>query len=1114
MIHPFYLDIYMNVYKGDISMVFPKFQSYVIEKWLPISLELNFDLYHYSTPVIKLYYPEPFIASPQFSHEDYWFLHIVIYQYWLWFFFIYCIIFYFLVFLITVRWGNLRYRPGRETRGVSRSKCGDLITATVPVTWAASIIIHESVDAVEFVDGFGTTEVSIGIRAYQWGWEYYYPQDLAFQQSKRTTPLVLGYSDYFDTPKKGSFRFDKSLNTTSSNFTDSINTNSLQLLLPSTTSSKLFNSIILDKLTLSNNKLLVNHAIKYIRSSRVNTWRNFLFFSPRTNLFSSLNQLFYIYKNYWEVSIVNESSFFNSQTYVLQKTALISPSFNYSNRWFLAQYMSLKDNYAVTIQDLAKSLHIINFYKCGVLWYNYSTHKLLYNFTHLTSLLKGIPTFTNQQYTPSSIYLFNDFKNLYLKVWLILQSSLSLNLHHHSQVDYKRIALNELTEDYLFNFYNIIPTSYKETGISFKNQEDGLQQLQIHTYMRLFWLLNQFISTTSRVLWHNDQLRSTFEDFSFLFDFNSLQDLLIFKNYTTLELTQLDLWNESLFTNAYFQYFLFNVKWVLNRQTPWTFILNSPVHTSSPLVTWMRTFNNFNFKSIFLNLKSSEVTWAVKFYDYYTPFLNYHNFSSFKQAFLKVFKPIYDDSRSSLTLEHLNSLLIKTSVNFFQEIPKVSNFLKLGSSATVFSTPYLIHKKKFELFSNLFDLNNFTYITLPFDIAKESDVMRGVWMDWYSPRTLILAKAIDLAQFGLYGAKLHSYNFTNPQTFTKLNQFETFFNKYLYSRKFYLPYIINFPFFYFNFYKKRFAYTDITAADVSYLVYTHNLNFITLKSFLELFSNLNTFFYFIDFEFLWRFNLYWSSYRSFIQFGDMNLMTPYNKITLTTRFLDTLTRRNFMFNSFFLYTPKNWFFWDDLLLHRFVILKDFFYVDSWAKPKPLNLPNKLTGGISSPALNFLDTTLELPNLFWKDVRLSQTSQYQPFKKGVANMIRIQADKAVGMPTDVRLQILAVSKDIIHSWAIPSAGVKIDCIPGYSSHRIICFSISGIYWGQCMEICGRFHHWMPIVVYFVKREIFLMWCIHFVFNNDGFNKHCSGLYKSPEARVSHPWSYWFEDDFKF
>lgn len=63
----------------------------------------------------------------------------------------------------------MRVRPRRETRGVSRSKCGDLITACVPVSWAISIIVTESTDASDFYDGFGAAELTLGIRAYQWG---------------------------------------------------------------------------------------------------------------------------------------------------------------------------------------------------------------------------------------------------------------------------------------------------------------------------------------------------------------------------------------------------------------------------------------------------------------------------------------------------------------------------------------------------------------------------------------------------------------------------------------------------------------------------------------------------------------------------------------------------------------------------------------------------------------------------------------------------------------------------------------------------------------------------------------------------------------------------------
>jgi hypothetical protein len=120
-----------------------------------------------STPELKIYYPEPFIASPSFVHEDLWFMHIMHFQHWLWFFFISLIMLFFITFVNVVRWCNLRIRPRRETRGVSRSKCADLITACVPVSWASAIIITETVDATDYYDGFGTGEIIIGIRAYQ-----------------------------------------------------------------------------------------------------------------------------------------------------------------------------------------------------------------------------------------------------------------------------------------------------------------------------------------------------------------------------------------------------------------------------------------------------------------------------------------------------------------------------------------------------------------------------------------------------------------------------------------------------------------------------------------------------------------------------------------------------------------------------------------------------------------------------------------------------------------------------------------------------------------------------------------------------------------------------------
>ena len=118
-------------------------------------------------------------------------------------------------------------------------------------------------------------------------------------------------------------------------------------------------------------------------------------------------------------------------------------------------------------------------------------------------------------------------------------------------------------------------------------------------------------------------------------------------------------------------------------------------------------------------------------------------------------------------------------------------------------------------------------------------------------------------------------------------------------------------------------------------------------------------------------------------------------------------------------------------------------------------------------------------------------QYKVMRKGISNMIKLYPTSSVSIPTDTRIQLITVSKDIIHSWSIPSAGIKIDCIPGYSSHKVSIFFLSGVYWGQCMEICGRFHHWMPIVIYFIKRDLFVLWCNHFI----TFNKNSKNINKT-------------------
>ena len=83
-----------------------------------------------------------------------------------------------------------------------------------------------------------------------------------------------------------------------------------------------------------------------------------------------------------------------------------------------------------------------------------------------------------------------------------------------------------------------------------------------------------------------------------------------------------------------------------------------------------------------------------------------------------------------------------------------------------------------------------------------------------------------------------------------------------------------------------------------------------------------------------------------------------------------------------------------------------------------------------------------------------------------------------LPTNTTISIITNSFDVIHSWFIPGLGLKLDCVPGRSTHHILKIDVPGFYYGQCAEICGRFHHHMPIKICAVPFEHFLLWWQHY------------------------------------
>lgn len=87
---------------------------------------------------------------------------------------------------------------------------------------------------------------------------------------------------------------------------------------------------------------------------------------------------------------------------------------------------------------------------------------------------------------------------------------------------------------------------------------------------------------------------------------------------------------------------------------------------------------------------------------------------------------------------------------------------------------------------------------------------------------------------------------------------------------------------------------------------------------------------------------------------------------------------------------------------------------------------------------------------------------------------LSTDNVVVLPVDTNIQILMTGGDVIHSWTVPAFGVKIDAVPGRLNETWVRIEKEGTYFGQCSEICGKDHAYMPIEVRAVSKEEFEEW----------------------------------------
>nr|QLY90099.1 cytochrome c oxidase subunit 2 [Metalimnobia quadrinotata] len=87
---------------------------------------------------------------------------------------------------------------------------------------------------------------------------------------------------------------------------------------------------------------------------------------------------------------------------------------------------------------------------------------------------------------------------------------------------------------------------------------------------------------------------------------------------------------------------------------------------------------------------------------------------------------------------------------------------------------------------------------------------------------------------------------------------------------------------------------------------------------------------------------------------------------------------------------------------------------------------------------------------------------------------LDVDNRIVLPMNSQIRILVTAADVLHSWAIPALGVKVDATPGRLNQTNFLINRPGLFYGQCSEICGANHSFMPIVIESVPSNYFINW----------------------------------------
>ncbi len=87
---------------------------------------------------------------------------------------------------------------------------------------------------------------------------------------------------------------------------------------------------------------------------------------------------------------------------------------------------------------------------------------------------------------------------------------------------------------------------------------------------------------------------------------------------------------------------------------------------------------------------------------------------------------------------------------------------------------------------------------------------------------------------------------------------------------------------------------------------------------------------------------------------------------------------------------------------------------------------------------------------------------------------LEVDNRVVLPVDTHVRFIVTGSDVIHDFAVPALGLKIDACPGRLNQVSVVLEREGVFYGQCSEICGVYHGFIPICIESVSLQKYLSW----------------------------------------